>query len=226
MNLFDIIGPVMVGPSSSHTAGAVRIGAIARRLLGEPVKEARLLLYGSFLASGKGHGTDRALIAGLLGMEPDDPRIPDSYSIAAEQGLTFSFGKAALRDAHPNSVQLLLTGAGGRQLDVIAASLGGGRIKVCKIDGLDANFCGDYPTLVVHNQDQPGHVTEVTSTLAHKGINIATIQLYRDYRGGNAVFIIECDQEIPKASLDWIAHLEGIRKVTYLSMKQQEGTEK
>lgn len=222
MNLFDIIGPVMVGPSSSHTAGAVRIGNIARRLLGEPVKEASLLLYGSFLASGRGHGTDKALIAGLLGMEPDDPRIPRSFSIAKEQNLSFSFGKADFRDAHPNTAELVLRGVQGRELDVVASSLGGGRIRVCQIDGLDANFCGDLPSLVVHNLDQPGHVTEITSTLAHKGINIATIQLYRDRRGGNAVFVIECDQEIPKVSLDWIAHLEGIQKVTYLSMREQE----
>lgn len=222
MNLFDVIGPVMVGPSSSHTAGAVRIGNIARRLLGEPVREARLLLYGSFLASGRGHGTDRALVAGLLGMEPDDPRIPHSFGMAMEQGLSFSFGKADLREAHPNTAKLLLKGCGGRELEVVAASLGGGRIQVCSIDGLEANFCGDYPTLVVHNLDQPGHVTEITSTLAHKGINIATIQLYRDHRGGNAVFVIECDQEIPQASLDWIAHLEGIQKVTYLPIKKPE----
>ena len=222
MNLFDIVGPVMVGPSSSHTAGAVRIGYIARRLMNEPIVQAEIYLHGSFCATGKGHGTDRALVAGLLGMHPADERIPDSFRIAREAGMEFSISGIELREAHPNSVQMKLTGVKGRHLDIIAASLGGGRIKVCQIDGLDANFCGDYPTLIVHNHDQPGHVAEVTSMLAHKAINIATMQLYRDKRGGNAVLVIECDQEVPKESIQWLEHLEGIRKVTYLSLTEQE----
>lgn len=221
MNLFDIVGPVMVGPSSSHTAGAVRIGYIARLLLNETVKKAEIYLHGSFLATGKGHGTDRALIAGLLGMHPEDERIPNSFQIAKEQGMEFSFAGIELRDAHPNSVLMKLSGASGRELEVEAASLGGGRIKICKLDGLEANFCGDYPTLIVHNLDQPGHVAEVTSMLAHKSVNIATMQLYRDKRGGDAVMIIECDKEVPAESVKWLEKLEGIRKVTYLSLTEK-----
>lgn len=221
MNLFDIVGPVMVGPSSSHTAGAVRIGYIARLLLNEMVKKAEIYLHGSFLATGKGHGTDRALIAGLLGMHPEDERIPNSFQVAKEQGMEFSFAGIELRDAHPNSVLMKLSGASGRELEVEAASLGGGRIKICKLDGLEANFCGDYPTLIVHNLDQPGHVAEVTSMLAHKSVNIATMQLYRDKRGGDAVMIIECDKEVPAESVKWLEKLEGIRKVTYLSLTEK-----
>ena len=108
----------------------------------------------------------------------------------------------------------------GRELDIVAESVGGGRIRICKIDGLDANFSGDYPTLIVHNLDQPGHVTEVTSMLGHKSINIATMQLYRACPGGHAVMVLECDQEVPKESLKWLEHLEGILKVTYLSLKE------
>lgn len=222
MNLFDIVGPVMVGPSSSHTAGAVRIGYISRRLLGEPVKKAQILLYGSFLATGKGHGTDRAIIAGLLGMKPDDMHIPDSMELAEKAGMEVSFGEAKCKDAHPNTAQLILTGTDGNTLEIEAASLGGGRIQVCKIDGIETNFCGDYPTLIVHNLDQPGHVTEVTSMLAHKAVNIATMQLYRDARGGNAVMVLECDQEIPEESVRWLRHLEGIMKVTYLSLEEEK----
>ena len=218
MNLFDIVGPVMVGPSSSHTAGAVRIGYIAHLLLNEKVHKAEIYLHGSFLATGKGHGTDRAIIAGLLGMHPEDERIPNSFQVAKECGMEFTVAGIELRDAHPNSVLLKLTGEHGRELEVQAASLGGGRIRICKLDGLEANFCGDYPTLIVHNQDQPGHVAEVTSMLAHKSVNIATMQLYRDRRGGNAVMIIECDKELPKESIEWLEKLEGIRKVTYLSL--------
>lgn len=221
MNLFDIVGPVMVGPSSSHTAGAVRIGYIARLLLNENIKKAEIYLHGSFQATGKGHGTDRALIAGLLGMHPEDERIPNSFQIAKEQGMTFSFAGIELRDAHPNSVLMKLTGTNGRELEIEAASIGGGRIKICKLDGLEANFCGDYPTLIVHNLDQPGHVAEVTSMLAHKSVNIATMQLYRDKRGGDAVMIIECDKEVPTESIKWLEKLEGIRKVTYLSLTEK-----
>lgn len=219
MNLFDIIGPVMVGPSSSHTAGAVKIGYICKKLLGEQISMANIYLHGSFLTTGKGHGTDLALIAGLLGMKPDDTRIPDSFEEAKRKGMNYSFGAIEVRDAHPNTVILKLIGLSGRELEIQAASLGGSRIQIGQIDGLDANFCGDYPTLIVHNLDQPGHVTEVTSMLGHKSVNIAAMQLYRDRRGGDAVMIIECDQEVPADSIKWLEHLEGIRKVTYLSLE-------
>ena len=182
MNLFDILGPVMVGPSSSHTAGAVRIGWMTQKLLGEQPVEAKILMYGSFAATGKGHGTDRGLVAGLLGMRPDDERIPDSFEIARKMGLSYSFG----------------------------------------IDGLDVNCSCEIPTLIVHNLDQPGHVAEVTSMLAHKSVNIANMSLYRDKRGGSAVMVVEMDQPLPKESLEWLEHLEGIVKVTYINVTEGE----
>ena len=131
MNLFDIMGPIMVGPSSSHTAGAARIGRITRRLLGEPPVSAQLLLHGSFAATGAGHGTDRALVAGLLGMRPDDPRLPRSFELAKEAGMDLALGKTVLRGAHPNTVLLRVKGGSGREMEVVASSLGGGRVKVC-----------------------------------------------------------------------------------------------
>lgn len=218
MNIFDIIGSAMVGPSSSHTAGAAKIGYISRKLLGEKVQEATILLYGSFLATGQGHGTQKALVAGLLEMKPDDSRIPDSLNLAEKEGLKVTFGEAHLRDAHPNSVILQLVGKSGKRLEILGESVGGSIINIARIDGIDTNFTGDYPTLVVHNLDQPGHVAEVTSMLSHKSINIATMQLFRSSRGGNAVMVIECDQEIPKESIAWLEHLEGVSKVTYLSL--------
>ncbi len=219
MNIFDIIGPVMVGPSSSHTAGAVRIGFVSRKLLGEPVRKAELLLYGSFLATGKGHGTDRALVAGLLGMHPDDERVPVSFEEAEKAGMEISFGKANLKEAHPNSVVLKLTGTSGKELEVLAASLGGGRMKICKLDGMEANFCADYPTLIVQNLDQPGCVATVTTMLSELGINIATLELYRDSRGGSAVMVVECDREVPPGSIRWLEEQAGIERVTYYSMR-------
>ena len=221
MNLYDIIGPVMVGPSSSHTAGAVKIGYVSRKLMAQPIVKAQILLYGSFLATGKGHGTQIAIVAGLLGMKTDDCRIPDSFRLAKETGMEISFGEAELKDAHPNSAQLILTGADGRQLEIVGESIGGSRINIASIDGLSANFSGDYPTLIVHNLDQPGHVAEVTSMLSHKSVNIATMQLYRAGRGGHAVMVLECDQEVPKESIQWLAHLEGIEKVTYYSLEEK-----
>lgn len=218
MNLFDIIGPIMVGPSSSHTAGAVKIGYVSRKLIGEPIKEATINLYGSFLATGKGHGTRFAIVAGLLGMKPDDKRIPDSYKYAEEAGMKLTFGEAELHDVHPNSAQLILKGVSGKELEVVGESVGGSLINIAQIDGIAANFSGDYPTLIVHNVDQPGHVAEVTSMLAHKSVNIATMQLYRSSRGGEAAMIIECDKEVPMESIKWLTHLEGINKVTYYSL--------
>ena len=220
MNIVDILGPVMVGPSSSHTAGAVRIGLIARRLLGGQPATAKITLSGSFAATGTGHGTDRALVAGLLGMKPDDIRIPDSFALAVEQGLAFTFDKTELKEAHPNTAILQLSTAGGRELEVQASSLGGGRIMVNKLDGINVNFNGDSPTLIVHNLDQPGHVAEVTSMLSHKSVNIATMQLYRNHRGGYAVMVIETDQDIPAEALRWLSRLEGVIKVTYLNAEQ------
>lgn len=219
MNLFDIIGPIMVGPSSSHTAGAVRIGLLARKLLSEPLQSVTLYLHGSFLATGKGHGTDRALIAGLLGMSPDDIRIPHSFDLAKEAGLNFQFSSVDLKDVHPNTVLLKMTGKSGRVLEVIASSIGGGRIRICQIDGLKVNFSGELPTLIVRNIDQPGYVTEVTSVLGSKHINIATMQLYRDIRGGHAIMVIECDEEIPLIVIQWLEQMHGVLKVTYLSLE-------
>ena len=221
MNLFDILGPVMVEPSSSHTAGAVRIGRIARRLLGEDTPErAEIGLSGSFAATGHGHGTDRAIVAGLLGMQPSDERIAVSFDIARQEGMDFSFSRATLPGEHPNTARIALTGRSGKTLTIVASSLGGGRIMVVEMNGLRANFSGDLPTLIVQNRDQPGHVSEVTSMLAHKGVNIATMQLYRDYPGGNAVMIIETDKAVPPEGIDWLERSEGITRVTFVDAEK------
>ena len=222
MNIFDVIGPVMVGPSSSHTAGAVRIGYVARQLLGEEVREAKILLYGSFLATGKGHGTDKALTAGLLGMQTDDYRIPKSIEIAEDKGMKIAFGEAVLKEAHPNTAQLYLKGISGKTMELVGQSLGGGRINIAEIDGIETNFSGENPTLIVHNLDQPGHVSEVTSMLAHKGVNIATMQLYRSSKAGKAVKVVECDQEVPQEGIRWLERVEGVLKVTYLGKSEEK----
>ncbi|MBQ8823490.1 MAG: L-serine ammonia-lyase, iron-sulfur-dependent subunit beta [Lachnospiraceae bacterium] len=215
MSLFDILGPVMVGPSSSHTAGAVRIGYIARKLLGCKPVSADIGLHGSFAATGKGHGTDRALVAGLLGMKPDDMRIPDSFRVAKEEELAFSFEQVQIPGAHPNTVLLFLRGEDGKELEVQASSIGGGRIMINKIDGIDVNCTGELPTLIIHNLDQPGIVAKVANQLSEKNINVAAMQIFRDKRGGFAVMVIETDQPIYKKNLAYLESIEGVVKVTY-----------
>lgn len=219
MNIFDIMGPVMVGPSSSHTAGAVRIGLISRRLLGSQPVSATLMLHGSFAATGTGHGTDKALVAGLLGMQPDDPDIPRAFLLAEQAGMKLNIGTVALRGAHPNTVVLTLTNAEGRTLEVNASSLGGGRVKVNSLDGLEASFTGDYPTLIIRNEDRPGLVADVAQLLSERNVNIATMQLYRDRRGGLAVMVIESDQPIYPATARQLSSHPGIVRVVYLDME-------
>lgn len=218
MNIFDILGPVMVGPSSSHTAGAVRIGLITRRLLGDRPVKAVITLSGSFAATGVGHGTDRALIAGLLGMTPDDIRIPDSFELAQKEGLDFQFTNGNIRDAHPNTAYLDVMNASGRTLEVQASSLGGGRIMVNKLDGTQIDVTAERPALIVHNIDKPGLVAEVTSLLAREAINIATMNLYRNKRGGDAVMVTEVDQNIPETLVEDLKKVGGIIKVTCLNI--------
>ena len=144
LDIFDILGPVMIGPSSSHTAGAARIGAMARTLLGAPPVKAAIHLYGSFAETGSGHGTDRALVGGLLGMKPDDPRLPNAFEEAKKAGLTYTIDEIKLRDAHPNTAVIDAESADGKTLTMQASSIGGGRINICQIDGITTNFGGDH----------------------------------------------------------------------------------
>lgn len=222
MDIFDILGPVMVGPSSSHTAGAARIGAMARTLLGEEVAYAKLHLYGSFAETGKGHGTDRALVAGLLGMKPDDLRIPNAFKEAKKAGLRYTIDEIDLRDAHPNTAVLELTGKGGRTLTVQASSLGGGRIMVNKLDGIEVNFTGESNTLVVRNQDEFGSVAAVTSILNQLRVNVANMSVHRHKRGGDALMVIETDQHIKPKQVEFISELPGILGVTYYDKEDDE----
>ncbi len=220
MNLFDIMGPVMVGPSSSHTAGAVRIGRLTRALLGEPPVRARIRLHGSFSATGRGHGTDRALTAGLLGMNPDDPRLPQSLEIARQAGMSVRFASVELPNAHPNTAVLSVDGPSGRSLSVTGVSLGGGRVRIIALDGLEVSFSGDLPTLIIRNEDRPGMVAEVANLLCREQVNIATMQLRRDNRGGLAVMVIESDQPLPPSLLAAVKAQDGVVSATYLCMEE------
>lgn len=210
MDIFDLIGPVMVGPSSSHTAGAARIGLVAGKLLGQRCIKAVLHLHGSFADTGKGHGTDKALIAGLMGMKPDDERIPDAFTYAVTNNLDFRFEHTRLRNVHPNSVYMELLGDEGAKLTILASSIGGGRIQIKEISGMPLSFSAEYPTLIVRNEDQPGSVSDVSRVLAELKINIATFNVNRDSRGGKAIMVIECDSPIEEHIAARIREIPGI----------------
>ena len=222
INIFDMMGPVMVGPSSSHTAGAARIGNMGRTLLGEEVARADIGLHGSFAETGFGHGTDRALLAGLLGMKPDELRIPNAYEEANRAGMAYSFRTVELRDAHPNTALLELTGKSGKQLTLQASSIGGGAIVVNKIDGIDVNFTGDFNTLIVRNQDESGSVAAITSILSQVHINVANMSVNRHRRGGDALMVIETDQHIKPRQVEFLSELPGILSVTYYDKEDDE----
>lgn len=197
MNLFDVIGPVMIGPSSSHTAGAVRLGRLARELLGEPVVSADIGLHGSFARTGKGHGTDRALIAGLLGWQTDDDRIPHAFEFAQQTGLSFHFETVGLGDnAHPNTVVFALKGKSEGLLRVTGCSVGGGRIRITEINGFPLELTGDFAALVTLHQDRPGVIHTVTGILAARAVNIAEMRVSRRKRGSTAVMVIDVDGTI------------------------------
>ena len=215
MGIFDVIGPVMVGPSSSHTAGAARIGLFARRLLGAQPVRAEIGLHGSFAATGEGHGTPLALLAGLLGLEPDDERIPHSDTLAAERGLEYRFETLDLGEVHPNSVQLRLR-APETTLGICASSVGGGRIKVWDIDGFKVNLDGEYPTLLLVYPDRPGAVAVVSAILANAAINIATIKAHRTERGGQALMAVQLDEIPPTGVLDSLRHLPHFEQVRFI----------
>ena len=216
-NIFDILGPVMVGPSSSHTAGAARIGLIARQLFGRQPERAKVYLHGSFAATGKGHGTDKALIAGLLGMLPDDMRIPQSFEIAKEEGMDFVIENKDIKGAHPNTAQIIMEAEGVPAMKIQAHSIGGGRIKVCKLDGIDVNFSGESYTLIIRNVDEPGQIMDVSAALTEDKINIATMQVFRDKRGGSAVMVVETDQVVPQEAIDNLESKPGIIRVKFLN---------
>jgi len=215
LDIFDILGPVMVGPSSSHTAGAVRIGNMARTLLGGEPRTARILLHGSFAETGRGHGTDRALIAGLMGLKPDDLDIPNSFEMAAERGLEFSFETVSLRDAHPNTAVLEVEDGDGHSLKMQAASIGGGRIRVDRLNDVDVQFTGAYNTLIIRSLDISGELADVTRELSRRKINIANMSLCRSKRGGAVLMVIETDQAVPPVVRTLIAELPGVARLTY-----------
>jgi L-serine dehydratase len=216
-SVFDIVGPVMVGPSSSHTAGACRLGELARAIFGDTPARARIVLHGSFASTGLGHGTDLALVAGLLGMHPDDARLPEAFDLARDRGLEFEVAAADLGDAHPNTALFELEAADGRRMTMQGSSLGGGDILVTRIDDYDVEITGELPLLVVGHMDRLGEIAAVTGILADARINIASMQVSRERRGASALMLIATDAEVDRATEERIAGQPGVTSVRRVS---------
>ena len=202
VSLLDIIGPVMVGPSSSHTAGACRLGLLARCLVGGTPETARIELHGSFARTGEGHGTDKAIVAGLMGFAPDDDRIRTALEIAEREGLDYKFEKTTLgeeNEVHPNTTRITIQ-RGERSATMVGSSLGAGRVLVSEIDGYPVEVTGNYNTVVLVAEDVKGSVARIATLLAEDNINIATLKLTRKTRGGDAFMVIEVD-DMPSTNL-------------------------
>jgi len=213
VSLLDIIGPVMVGPSSSHTAGACRLGLLARCLVGGTPQRARVELHGSFARTGEGHGTDKAIVGGLMGFRPDDERLRTALEIAEREGLDYRFEKTTLgedAEVHPNTVRLTVQ-RGDRESVMVGSSLGAGRVLVTEIDGYPVEVTGNYHTIVLVAEDVKGSVARIAGVLAEDDLNIATLRLTRKERGGDAFMVIEIDEAPGEHVRDHIRALPWVR---------------
>ncbi|MCT2891552.1 L-serine ammonia-lyase, iron-sulfur-dependent subunit beta [Lacticaseibacillus paracasei] len=210
-SVFDIIGPVMVGPSSSHTAGAARIGKVVRDIFGEAPETITIYLYESFAKTYRGHGTDVALVAGLLGMAPDDPHLPESMKLAYDQGIKVSFVPKSDKVDHPNTAHIVLQ-KGDHRLAVTGVSIGGGNIQITEINGFKISLSMGQPTYITIHEDVPGMIAQVTKIFSDAGINIGTMTVTRESKGEQAIMIIETDdyQDDILAKLKQLPHMVNV----------------
>ncbi len=216
LNSFDIIGPIMIGPSSSHTAGAVRIGLYSRLVLDEKPAKATVFFSGSFAKTYKGHGTDIAVIAGILGMDTDDENIPRSFEIAKEQGMDFAFEKVKIDNSHPNTMKILLVGVSGKEVSVQGCSVGGGNIRLTEVNESPVAIDGKSDTLIIPHKDVPGMIGMVSNILGACSINIKGFSLHRDKKGGTAVMTIEVDGQFDESIKSIFQKNESIFNISYL----------
>lgn len=217
IGVFDVIGPMMIGPSSSHTAGAARLGKIARTIVNKPIQEVKFLLHGSFKETYKGHGTDRALVAGILGMSPEDERLRDSLTLAEQEKIKVTFEKTDLGQVHPNTVKILIKDTNGQDWEILGSSIGGGLISISEINGSQVKISGEHPTIITCHDDIPGTVCKVTSEISDNGINIAHMSLTRSQKGKLATMTIEIDSVISDTIISEIKKVNGIRRVIVIN---------
>ena len=213
MNVFDIIGPVMIGPSSSHTAGAVRLGRVANKLIdGRALAKVEITLSGSFARTFRGHGTDRALLAGIMGYHSYSREIRDALEIAKERGIAFSFLREDIRDAHPNTARIRYFLKNGEEGVMQGASVGGGNILVTQINGMPVSITGESSTILVMHRDKPGVIAAVTQLMhfEYADLNIANFHLSRQNKGGEAIMTIEIDGQPPEELVSEIRKIEQV----------------
>lgn len=213
-SIFDIIGPVMIGPSSSHTAGAAKIGYIAREIFGRDVSNVRFTLHGSFAKTYLGHGTDKALLSGVMGFLPDDERLRNAYQIAEQKGIKYKFDSKDLGEVHPNTVKIGMLSDDNHEMTVIGSSVGGGKVKIIRINDFDVDFNGEYTTLITKHLDRPGVMASITSMLAKNRVNIAFMKLYRHAKGDYARLILESDEKIDNCVIEDIKNMDYVDDVT------------
>ena len=219
LGLFDVIGPVMVGPSSSHTSGAATIAWMARQIFSGTPEKVVFTLYGSFADTYKGHGTDRALIGGMLGYRSDDVRIRDAYMNARKNWMRVEFvADKETHVSHPNTVDIFITGDGGHELLIRGESIGGGRVRIRKINNIDVDFTGEYSTMIISHQDVTGTVAYITKCLAEASVNVATLKLFREGKGMKAVTVVETDSSIPEELEEKILQYETITDVDLIEI--------
>lgn len=216
MSVFDIIGPVMIGPSSSHTAGAVRLGKMARTIANEPLAHCDIFLYGSFAKTYKGHGTDLALIAGLLGFETDDERIKDSFSLAREEELTYRFIESNKKGYHPNTVEFHMQTVSGQRFRMVGTSIGGGNIIVTELDSFKVKLTGGFFTLIIPHVDKYGIISKITSKIAEDEVNIAYMRVIREEKGVRALMVLETDHQVSDNCIDSLSKLDGVIRVSFI----------
>lgn len=216
-DVFSIIGPPMIGPSSSHTAGAVRLGRIAHKLLGGSPEKAEITFYGSFAETYEGHGTDVAVVAGLMNYDTDDADIPRSLDIAQEAGIKIHFKTSKKAMPHPNTLHIQLVKA-SKEFDMTGASVGGGNVEVSAIDGFSVSLNGMYPTLVIWHQDRPGMIAAVTEILQHEQINISRMDVDRKGRNKEAMTVIECDQPFSERTLERVGAIPNVSDIRVIDL--------
>ena len=214
ISVFDVLGPNMIGPSSSHTAGAARIAYLAQKMIAGPLVQVDFILYGSFARTYRGHGTDRALLGGIMGFDTDDVRIRESLAIAREQGIAFSFTPDLKEnEVHPNTVDIHMMNKAGQEMRVRGESLGGGKARICRINQVEVDFTGEYSAAIVIHQDRPGVVAHITSVLSRHGVNIAFMRLFREGKGDIAYTIVESDGRLPEAVAGELRENENVHEV-------------
>ena len=217
IGIFDVLGPIMIGPSSSHTAGAARLGKIARTIVNKPIKDVTFLLHGSFKETYKGHGTDRALVAGILGIMPDDERLRDALLIAEKEGLEVHFLPADLGQVHPNTVKILMTDCDDINWEVLGSSIGGGLVEIYEINGNKVKITGEYPTIITCHDDIPGTVSKVSTLFYDNDINIAHMTLVRSQKGKDATMTFEVDNNVSEELIAAIKAVEGVNRVILIN---------